>query len=351
MAYRDVEAVRGVDLRVARGEFLTLLGPSGCGKTTTLRLVAGFEHPTSGSILLHGIDITREPPYRRPVNTVFQQYALFPHLTVEENVGFGLRMRRVDADERRARVAEALSRAALAGLERRRPRELSGGQQQRVALARALVNRPEILLLDEPLGALDLKLRRQMQVELKELHREVGITFLYVTHDQEEALAMSDRVAVMNAGRLEQIGTPEEVYERPRSRFVADFIGDTNLLEGSVLSASGGLLEVRAGALSLRARGEGRPGERVALSIRPERWRAGGAAAACAPNVFQGRLRESVYAGSTLRQVVDLPGGATVVVQRPGSGGPPPPGSSLTLGVAADDIVVLPSEDGAPEAA
>ncbi len=339
-SYGGIEAVRGLDLDVARGEFLTLLGPSGCGKTTTLRLVAGFETPTAGRILLHGADVTRHPPYRRPVNTVFQQYALFPHLSVEDNVGFGLRMRRVGPSERRARVEEALERVALPGFAARRPRQLSGGQQQRVALARALVNRPEILLLDEPLGALDLKLRRQMQVELKVLHREVGITFVYVTHDQEEALAMSDRVAVMNAGRIEQVGSPPEVYERPRTRFVADFIGDTSLLEGSVEAARDGFLEVRAGAVSLRARGRAHVGASVALSIRPERWRFGPAAAGAA-NRLRGRVLESAYAGAVLRLIVELPGGARLAVSHAGSAQVPAPGAPIELGVEPDDIVVL----------
>jgi spermidine/putrescine ABC transporter ATP-binding subunit len=344
--YGEIEAVRGLDLRVGRGEFLTLLGPSGCGKTTTLRLVAGFELPDSGSIHLSGADISRDPPYRRPVNTVFQHYALFPHLSVEENVAFGLRMRGVGASERVRRVAGALARVALAGYERRQPRQLSGGQQQRVALARALVNEPQILLLDEPLGALDLKLRRQMQVELKALHRQVGITFLYVTHDQEEALAMSDRVAVMSAGRIEQIGPPEEIYERPRNRFVADFIGDTNLIEARVAASGSGEIEARAGELVFRARGQAPAGSAVSLSIRPERWRCGAQAAAGAANFFRGRILESVYAGSALRQVVELPGGRSIVVLRPGACDPAPPGGELSVAVAPSDVVVLPSEAG-----
>jgi spermidine/putrescine ABC transporter ATP-binding subunit len=341
--YGDTQAVRGIDLEVAQGEFLTLLGPSGCGKTTTLRLVAGFETPDSGRIELHGTDITRHPPHRRPVNTVFQHYALFPHMSVGENVAFGLRMRGVAAEERRRRVEEALAAVALRGLERRRPRELSGGQQQRVALARALVNRPEILLLDEPLGALDLKLRRQMQVELKSLHREVGITFVYVTHDQEEALAMSDRVAVMRSGRIEQIGAPQEIYERPRSRFVADFIGDTNLLEGVASGRRGDLLEVRAADVLWRVRGDAAAGSRVALSIRPERWRcadAGGDAF----NTVEGTVIESVYSGSSARQVVALSSGTQVVVAKPGSAESEPPGALVRLRVDPDHVVVLPAE-------
>ncbi|HET9006833.1 MAG TPA: spermidine/putrescine ABC transporter ATP-binding protein, partial [Actinomycetes bacterium] len=228
----DVRAVERVDLQIAEGEFFSLLGPSGCGKTTTLRMIAGFEEPTSGQILLHGRDMVGVPPFRRDVNMVFQQYALFPDMDVFENVAFGLRRKKVGKDEIARRVAEALALVELEGREKRKPRQLSGGQQQRVALARALVNRPRALLLDEPLGALDLKLRQAMQLELKRIQREVGITFVYVTHDQEEALTMSDRLVVMNAGRIEQLGSPRELYEHPATRFVANFIGTSNLLTG-----------------------------------------------------------------------------------------------------------------------
>src|SRR3954463_14430574 len=232
--FGEVRAVDGGDLEISAGEFFSLLGPSGCGKTTTLRMIGGFELPTGGRILLGGRDITHDAPDQRPVNMVFQQYALFPHLDVAGNIGFGLRRKKVDRKQIDLRVGEALDLVRLRGYEKRKPSELSGGQQQRVALARALVNRPNVLLLDEPLGALDLKLRRQLQVELKRIQAEVGITFVYVTHDQEEALTMSDRIAVMHAGKVEQLGTPEELYERPATRFVADFIGSTNLLRGVV---------------------------------------------------------------------------------------------------------------------
>ncbi|MER3485129.1 MAG: spermidine/putrescine ABC transporter ATP-binding protein [Chloroflexota bacterium] len=242
--FGDVVAVDHVSLEVRRGEFLTLLGPSGCGKTTTLRMIGGLELPSSGQILIHGADMSRQPPYRRPVNTVFQNYALFPHLTVGQNISYGLIMAKVPRAERERRVAEALEMVRLPHVEHRRPSELSGGQQQRVALARALVNRPQVLLLDEPLGALDLKLRKAMQLELKRLNREVGATFLYVTHDQEEALTMSDRIAVMSEGRILQVGTPAEIYERPNSRFVADFIGQTNFLEGTCIQQVGGECEI-----------------------------------------------------------------------------------------------------------
>ena len=228
--FGEIVAVDSLDLEVARGEFLSLLGPSGCGKTTTLRLIAGFEQPDAGAVLIDGRDVAGLPPYKRDVNTVFQSYALFPHLSVIDNVAYGLRQRGASRGERRRKAGELLGLVRLEGVEQRKPRELSGGQQQRVALARALVLSPRVLLLDEPLGALDLKLRKELQVFLKTLHGEIGITFVYVTHDQEEALAMSDRVAVMNRGRIEQLAPPQEIYDRPASRFVADFIGETNFI-------------------------------------------------------------------------------------------------------------------------
>ena len=270
----DVRAVEHVDLRIAEGEFFSLLGPSGCGKTTTLRMIAGFEEPTSGQILLHGRDVVGVPPFRRDVNMVFQQYALFPHMDVFENVAFGLRRKKVAKGEIARRVAEALALVELEGREKRRPRQLSGGQQQRVALARALVNRPRALLLDEPLGALDLKLRQAMQLELKRIQREVGITFVYVTHDQEEALTMSDRLVVMNAGRIEQLGSPRELYEYPATRFVANFIGTSNILTGR--------LERKGDAWALAGlgpdqrvlvtdAGQAPQGQEVELAVRPEK--------------------------------------------------------------------------------
>jgi spermidine/putrescine transport system ATP-binding protein len=270
----DVRAVEHVDLQIAEGEFFALLGPSGCGKTTTLRMIAGFEEPTSGQILLHGRDMVGVPPFRRDVNMVFQQYALFPHMDVFENVAFGLRRKKVDKGEIKRRVAEALALVELEGRETRKPRQLSGGQQQRVALARALVNRPRALLLDEPLGALDLKLRQAMQLELKRIQREVGITFVYVTHDQEEALTMSDRLVVMNAGRIEQLGSPRELYEHPATRFVANFIGTSNILTGR--------LERNGDTWALAGKGpdqrvlvadarDAREGQDVELAVRPEK--------------------------------------------------------------------------------
>jgi spermidine/putrescine transport system ATP-binding protein len=267
--FGDLTAVRELDLDIDRGEFFTLLGPSGCGKTTTLRMVAGFEEPSEGRVLLDGTDVTGLPAFKRPTNTVFQSYALFPHLSVEDNVAFGLRRQGAAKDEIRRRVAEELERVGLAAEAKRKPAQLSGGQQQRVALARALVNRPAVLLLDEPLGALDLKLRKQLQVELKGIQRDVGITFVYVTHDQEEALTMSDRIAVMNRGVIEQVDGPENVYERPRTTFVAGFIGVSNLMPAEIVSP--GELRLDAGiTVSLDSNGAA-PGERLHCVVRPEK--------------------------------------------------------------------------------
>jgi spermidine/putrescine transport system ATP-binding protein len=269
-----MHAVKGVDLQIKQGEFFTMLGPSGCGKTTTLRMIAGFEFPTSGEIYLNGDFSNEVPPYKRAVNTVFQNYALFPHLTVAQNVGFGLAVKRVPKGEREVRVREALELVKLGQLGERKPSQLSGGQQQRVALARALVNRPAVLLLDEPLGALDLKLREAMQHELKELQKRVGITFIYVTHDQEEALTMSDRIAVMNEGRVQQVGTPEQIYNFPANHFVADFIGDTNFLEGKVVSLHEDRTVLKVGredVTAARANFPLMPGDKVTMVIRPEK--------------------------------------------------------------------------------
>ena len=274
--FGDVVAVDDLSLGIARGQFFSLLGPSGCGKTTTLRLIGGFEEPGTGRVYLGERDITHLPPYRRDVNTVFQSYALFPHLDVHENVAFGLRRKRVPEADVRRQVASMLELVQLPGLERRRPRELSGGQQQRVALARALVNRPRVLLLDEPLGALDLKLRKQMQLELKQIQTEVGITFVYVTHDQDEAMTMSDRIAVMRGGRLEQLGAPEELYERPRTEFVAGFLGVSNLIDGRIVGVTGAFAEVAVPdgtVLRAPAPDGARTGRSVRLGVRPEKLR------------------------------------------------------------------------------
>jgi len=291
--FGDVVAVDGVDLDVRDGEFLTLLGPSGSGKTTVLRMIAGFELPTGGTVELAGVDVTRRAPFERDVNTVFQDYALFPHMSVRENIEYGMKVRKVGRAERRERAEEALRRVRLEGYGDRKPSALSGGQRQRVALARALVNRPRVLLLDEPLGALDLKLREEMQVELKAIQRDVGITFVFVTHDQEEALTMSDRIAVFNRGRIEQVGTPSEVYESPASEFVAGFVGTSNLLTGAVAQAV-----------------LGRDG---VYSVRPEKIRIDGPQGTDGEISAAGRVVEVIYAGPATRFVVDLDAGARMV--------------------------------------
>jgi putative spermidine/putrescine transport system ATP-binding protein len=292
----EVVAVDGVDLEIADGEFFSMLGPSGSGKTTTLRLIAGFELPSEGRIWLHGVDVTQKPPFERDVNTVFQDYALFPHMTVGDNVAYGLTVRKVAKPERERRVGDALAMVRLSGYERRKPGQLSGGQRQRVALARALVNRPRVLLLDEPLGALDLKLREEMQLELKAIQREVRITFIYVTHDQEEALTMSDRLAVFNRGRIEQLGTPADLYERPATAFVAGFVGTSNLLRGQ---AAKDLV-----------------GEEGLFTVRPEKIRLAerGATAADDEVGADGTIRNVVYLGPDTRYIVALDAGPELVV-------------------------------------
>ncbi|MGC1166157.1 MAG: ABC transporter ATP-binding protein [Solirubrobacterales bacterium] len=306
--FDGVVAVDDLSLDLARGEFFTLLGPSGCGKTTTLRMIAGFERPTSGEIRIEGEDVAALPPHRRPTNTVFQSYALFPHLSVEANVAFGLKRKRVGKEEVAERVHAELERVGLAAEAKRRPAQLSGGMQQRVALARALVNLPKVLLLDEPLGALDLKLRKGLQVELKRIQREVGITFVYVTHDQEEALTMSDRVAVMNRGRVEQIGTPEEVYERPATTFVAGFIGVSNLLPASV--AAPGRVRLDSGPEVRGDTGDLAVGEGCYAVVRPEKLRvdlvgAGGPGGNGLPRV-EGIVESSLYLGTATQLQVAL---------------------------------------------
>jgi spermidine/putrescine transport system ATP-binding protein len=320
--FRDVTAVDDLSLDIERGEFFTLLGPSGCGKTTTLRMVAGFEEPTEGQILIDGEDVSGLPAFKRPTNTVFQSYALFPHLSVEDNVAFGLRRKGMSKGDARKRVAEELERVGLAREAGRKPRQLSGGQQQRVALARALVNLPTVLLLDEPLGALDLKLRKNLQVELKRIQRDVGITFIYVTHDQEEALTMSDRIAVMSHGVVEQVDVPEAVYDSPRTTFVAGFIGVSNLMPGVASSASGGRTELKldSGVTVWAAEdcGVGQ-GERCYAVVRPEKLkvsRVEDPAPADRPSV-EGIIESSLYLGTATQMVVRLPDGVTMTVLVP----------------------------------
>ena len=311
----DNAVVKDLDLQVYEGEFLTLLGSSGCGKTTTLRMIAGFESITSGSILVEGEDVENKEPYERNVNTVFQKYALFPHMTVFDNVAYGLRIKKVPKEEVKKRVTEMLGLVQLGGFEKRFPSQLSGGQKQRVAIARALINKPKVLLLDEPLGALDLKLRKQMQLELKRLQRKLKITFIYVTHDQEEALTMSDRIAVMSDGILQQVGTPYEIYEHPATRFVASFIGETNLFDGAVSRAEDELLTVtlECGMVQARASGFG-DREMVALSIRPERVMY--STEPVEGFTIKAVVREQIYAGSVLKAIAVLPNGNEVRIER-----------------------------------
>jgi len=318
--FGDLVAVDGLSLELAGGEFFTLLGPSGCGKTTTLRMIAGFEQPSEGDIRIEDADVAGLPPHRRPTNTVFQSYALFPHLSVEDNVAFGLKRKRVPKGEIRDRVAAELERVGLSGEAKRRPAQLSGGQQQRVALARALVNLPKVLLLDEPLGALDLKLRKGLQIELKRIQREVGITFVYVTHDQEEALTMSDRIAVMDRGRVEQVGSPEEVYDRPSTTFVAGFIGVSNLMPARVVSA--GEVRLEQGPVVSATTSGLPPGARCHAVVRPEKLcideiEASGAPLGDGLPRVEGIVESSVYLGTATQIVVDLGEGVRMTVLCP----------------------------------
>jgi spermidine/putrescine transport system ATP-binding protein len=348
--FGDLTAVDELTLDIERGEFFTLLGPSGCGKTTTLRMVAGFEDPTSGSILLDGTDVSGLPAFKRATNTVFQSYALFPHLSVEENVAFGPRRKRMGRQELRKRVGEELERVGLAREAKRKPRQLSGGQQQRVALARALVNLPTVLLLDEPLGALDLKLRKGLQVELKRIQRDVGITFIYVTHDQEEALTMSDRIAVMNHGVVEQVDPPEAVYNRPTTTFVAGFIGVSNLMPGVAGPAASGSTELKLDSgVTVRAASNGlAPGERVYAVVRPEKLSVTlieVPAPTDRPSV-EGLVESSVYLGTATQMVVRLPDGVAMTVLVPNADESerqrlPGAGARVRLNWATDNMHVV----------
>jgi spermidine/putrescine transport system ATP-binding protein len=308
--FGDYEALKDASFDIKAGEFMTFLGPSGCGKTTCLRLISGFDTPTSGRIFIDGKDVTYDPPYRRDVNQVFQNYALFPHLTVYENIAFGLRMKKVPASEIKARVERVVGMTSLEALVDRKPAQMSGGQRQRVALARAIVCEPKVLLLDEPLSALDAKLRTQMRIELKQLQKKLGITFIFVTHDQEEALTMSDRVAVMNAGRVEQIGTVNEIYYRPATRFVATFIGETNIVEAEVLGGGGGEWRCRLeGGLELTVKSESdQPGGKLLLSLRPEKIRLHRENPS-GTNVFPARVAMEIFKGAIDELTLDAQGG------------------------------------------
>lgn len=333
--FDDVIAVDGISLEIPSGAFFALLGPSGCGKTTTLRMLGGFEEPSEGTIYLGEHDVTGLPPYWRDVNTVFQSYALFPHLSIFENVAFGLRRKRVGRAELRTRVGDALELVDLAGYGERRPRQLSGGQAQRVALARALVNRPRVLLLDEPLGALDLKLRKQMQLELKRIQHEVGITFVHVTHDQDEAMTMADRIAVMNRGKIEQLGPPTELYERPATAFVAGFLGVSNLLAGVVAGDDRVRLD---DGTEIRVPLGGRSG-RVAVGVRPEKVRM----VAGAGNELPGTVTETAYVGVATQVIVTTPAGVVSVFAQNTEAGavPPAPGTHVTLSWSPESTFVV----------
>jgi spermidine/putrescine transport system ATP-binding protein len=350
--FGDVTAVDAIDLDIDEGEFFTLLGPSGCGKTTTLRLIAGFEEATEGRLMIDEVDMQGIPPHKRPTNTVFQSYALFPHLSVKENVAFGLRRKGTDKGDVERRVKEELERVGLAAQANRRPAQLSGGMQQRVALARALVNLPRVLLLDEPLGALDLKLRKGLQVELKKIQREVGITFVYVTHDQEEALTMSDRIAVMNNGKIEQIADPEEVYDRPATTFVAGFIGVSNLMPGTVRkSGRDGEVELDSGVKVATDADGFSPGERCQAVVRPEKLLVD-ARGPDQPSV-EGMVESSLYLGTSTQLIVQLPGDVRMTVLVPNTDEAerqrlPGGGAKVKLSWAPDHMhVVRESEDGA----
>lgn len=324
--FNNEPAICGINLDVKQGEFFSILGPSGCGKTTTLRLVAGFERADTGSIVIQGRSMNRVPAYRRPVNTVFQSYALFSHLNVWDNVAFGLRLKRIPRAQIKNRVIEVLELVKMEGLRSRYPSQLSGGQQQRVALARALVNRPAVLLLDEPLGALDLKLRKQMQVELSNLHRESGLTFIMVTHDREEALSLSDRIAIMNEGKIEQVGKPAQIYESPRTPFVADFIGDTNLFEGEIVGANNEEIAIltKAGIKIIVSRREDTTlviSKSVSVSVRPEKIQLSLYKPDIKNNCFEGRLVNTMYMGTHVNYVVELNQSLRVKVRQPNTEG------------------------------
>jgi spermidine/putrescine transport system ATP-binding protein len=346
-SFGNVHAVRQLSLQVREGEFMTLLGPSGCGKTTALRIISGFEVPDDGTVAIHGAIVNAVPPYRRNVNTVFQSYALFPHLTVFENVAYGLTLKRVAKGEIRRRVDAMLERIGLVDKAAAMPRQLSGGQMQRVALARALVNEPKVLLLDEPLGALDANLRKSMQTELKHVHDSLGITFIYVTHDQEEALVMSDRIAVMSGGRIAQLGTPDEIFERPQSRFVAEFIGTANFLTGRVLGDGRQVALAHGPVWTTMASGVAVPGAEVTVSVRPQKIRLARTAADLgAVNTATATVREVLYVGAWVRLVVELAPDAVLVIENTPDALPVDyrtlrPGDQVGIGIPPEAVLVF----------
>ena len=347
--FGEFTAVAGINLQMPSGEFFSLLGPSGCGKTTTLRMIAGFERPDGGQILLDGVDMAQTPPHKRNVNTVFQNYALFPHLSVEENVAFGLKYKNASKQEMTERVGQALELVQLTGFEKRRPTQLSGGQQQRVALARALILNPPVLLLDEPLGALDAKLRKRLQIELKALQEEVGITFIYVTHDQEEALTMSDRIAVMSQGRVEQVGPPKEIYEEPATAYVADFLGVSNLMDADASGPGAGGCKVKLGDFDLVA-GQGDPDVSggVKITIRPERIVLG-ESGKTGENCMPAMVERTVYVGSILQVLVNLAAGGRIQAWIPndGTASSTPPARRSAAAFPRDALRVLPDSGAA----
>lgn len=338
-SFDSTNAVDNINLDIKKGEFLTLLGPSGCGKTTTLRMIAGFEEPTEGKIMLDGEDVSEKHSYERNVNTVFQSYALFPHMNIYDNIAFGLKIKNETKASIKHKVLDALRLVRLEGYEKRMPSQLSGGQKQRVAIARAIVNNPKVLLLDEPLGALDLKLRKEMQFELKHLQQHLGITFVYVTHDQEEALIMSDRIAIMNKGKIEQIDAPDEIYQKPRTRFVADFIGETNLFEGVLSNIDGDKAEIdlefgeviKIKDVSLKREGY-QVGEKVNVAIRPEKMKLSYFNQKD-KNVLTGKLKERIFAGSVNKTMITLKEGKNIIVNEPID-------DTLIINKAVNDIFV-----------
>ncbi len=342
--YGTNHVVRNMNLSVGEGEFLTLLGSSGCGKTTTLRMIAGFEEPTSGSIRVEGEPIEEKEPYERNVNTVFQSYALFPHKTIYDNIAYGLKMKKVPKAEIKERVAEMMEMVQLGGFEKRYPSQLSGGQKQRVAIARALINRPRVLLLDEPLGALDLKLRKQMQIELKRLQKKLNITFIYVTHDQEEALTMSDRIAVMHDGVIDQLGTPTEIYEHPATRFVATFIGETNTYDGCISSITDGVavMTLENGIVSVACPDDFSILEYATVSVRPEKMRF--SSSPVEGFGLQAQVKDYIYVGSVLKCIVSLPNGNELKIERLAGQELPPVGSRCYPYWIPSDAVLIHNE-------